>query len=218
MSVEDDNLKATIIAVLGGAEMKAVRPFTIKGQLIAYNHYSLVATHIQKGDIKIKHFPDEPETAYYEPGTDTFYVDGNGVIDCHRKALIVHEATHAINDIAFINMDIATSEALSYVAQAQYMRANSGKGSTRQLHGDTDEQDKVFELAWSIATTLAINKTPSEAEYDALRAAINLAPKYLGTGADPTNFNGVNYTPIKIISARRVYMPSKTGKAKPKKK
>jgi|GEM_PF-2407193 len=188
MSAEDDTLKQAIINILSGPEVMKIVPFFIKSQLIASNHFAAVCRHLKEGNLKVKHYSAKPGMAYYEAETDTFYVDGNG-IDAWRKALIVHEAIHAINDIARINMDIATSEALSYVAQAQYLRGCLG--SVRQLVSSNAKMDKLFELAWSLATTLQIGKTPTEAEYDALRVAINESPEYLGTGASMTNFDGV---------------------------
>lgn len=96
--------------------------FTFLGTEVHAANFAAVADHIRMGSIKVDTM--QGGGAAYEFGTDTFWVPSEMASDLHRRALLVHEAVHAINDMLTGFMIDLHNEAGSYLAQALYLISN----------------------------------------------------------------------------------------------
>ena len=106
-----------------------------------------------------------------------------------KDALIVHECTHAVYDVAKTKMSTAISEAIAYIVQCQYLLVKRGDG--KRLTSPSKAKDLVFELAWKMAAKIQQGAKPSLSEQNALQAAMAQHPYYMANAAGDAGFDGV---------------------------
>ncbi len=221
MGADDLWAKLAIASVLIGPELSKIKPFTIKGHVTAANFFATVVAKMQLGYIDAKSLTGSGGKAYYNSTEGCFYLDLDGGLTLAKKALIVHEATHALSDIVWKIMDIGTSESIAYVAQCQFARANNPDPDPEvRLYGDTAAEDKVFECGWHIAGKLLAGDTPTESDYKNLYDAVDNHPYYKGQAAKPAGYDGV-YLPSAVPyvpPAAKIPVPKLKKKKKPSQK
>lgn len=183
------DIKSTITGVLRGSDTQKIRSFAFNGKGFAPGVFPILADMIDGGSIKAEHDSSKSGMAEYDYGTNTLYLGFNEATSLTRKALILHEATHAVYDMVSTKMSVADSESIAYIVQCQYARANNSDPSQR-LTGNTPEKDKVFELAWEIAGKLLGGTKPSQTDYNSLVDAVSKHPYYMGKAAADAGFNG----------------------------
>ncbi len=129
--------------------------------------------------------------AGYESGSNTLEFGFTSATTLSEKALVLHEATHALLDIIIApGMKVGDSEAMAYIVQCQYARANHTVAGERLL-GDGTKEDKVFKIAWAIAGKILKDKTPKAKEYERLKKAVSKHPDYKDTYDDDAGWDGV---------------------------
>ncbi len=83
-------------------------------------------------------------------------------LDYVKNALIIHECTHAVYDVAKTKMSNATSESIAYIVQCQYLLVKNDTG--KRLTSPNKAKDKVFELAWEIAAKVQRGEKPDSTD------------------------------------------------------
>jgi len=183
------DVKTTIINVLMASDTQKIRSFSFGGKGFGPAVFPILKTFIDSGTIKAEYDSSKSGMAEYDYGNNTLYLGFTEATSLTQKALIIHEATHAVYDMVSTKMSVADSESIAYIVQCQYARANHSDPSQR-LMGNTAAKDKVFELAWAIAGKLLAGEKPSLSECNDMRNAVSQHPYYMGKAAADAGFNG----------------------------
>ena len=138
--------------------------------------------------------------AFYESVEDTISVNFTDAFSTELKALVVHEAVHALCDKNKYGMDIGASEAMAYIAQCQYamLRYREVGDRTTRLGGGefdgVDPLDAVFARGWEIADRLFSGFEKDELSafsYHPMRKAIDIHPSYKDGISIPAIYDGL---------------------------
>lgn len=192
MATDDELVKDMVVNVLSSADVYKVKHFKMGSIYLHPVLFTQLLTLIQFGKVKFK-FVAAASGGVYESGTNTFEFGYTTASTLSQKALILHEATHALLDMMIApGMKVEDSEAMAYIVQCQYARANNTVAGTR-LEGTNkqDPLDKIFSRAWKIAKKISTNRNPKEADYKKLKEAISKHPKYQSKYTDPVTWDGI---------------------------
>lgn len=187
--------KCTTVAVLNSAAISKLKPFDFQGHTFSPNFLATMAWEIQNGYMSVVYEPKLSGKAIYNSTENRLYVGFHIADSISRQALIVHEVTHAMFDFQGRDMDVATSESISYIAQCQYARANSSSSDPdARLYSEIEAKDKVFDVAWNIAGKIlgsnAKVTTVNEADVSEIRQAVSGHPEYAKDAAASAGYNG----------------------------
>lgn len=183
------DIKTTVMDVLAGSDTQKIKSFSFGGKGFTPMVFPILKDMIKSGTISVVYDSSKSGMAEYDYGNNTLYLGFTEASSLTRKALILHEATHAVYDMVKQKMSVADSESIAYIVQCQYARANNPDPSQR-LTGNTDAKDKVFELGWAIAGKLLAGEKPTLSEYNDMREAVSRHPYYMGKAAADAGFNG----------------------------
>jgi hypothetical protein len=185
-----DEMTMSVVSVLLSERTKKIKPFTYGSYTFDPNSFGTLAGNMFYWQTpRVIHVPGAKKEAGYNSDIEAFFFGFKSPQGRSQKALVIHEATHAIQDMQAAVMNIADSEVIAYITQCQYARVDSQDGLKR-LYSDDAAKDKVFELGWHIATKLQTNQTPTQEDYNELRAAVCASPMYAKNAADAAGFNG----------------------------
>lgn len=174
-------IKSDIVGLLGSADVARVS-FRLFEHTIRGNDYSRIAGAIRNGHIQIAQATVDPDRggswdsrrAFYERTYNSFLVGS-----APSPNLVVHEATHALNDWHARSLMPVEDEGLAYVAQAIFLcqqdptmtRAVLDSGFQRNTSryalscgdhgGATDCNRAVVGYSFTIAAVLSAGETPS---------------------------------------------------------
>jgi hypothetical protein len=187
MGIADWRVTNAVKDTLSDSDVKKIKPFSFNGIGFNVKAFDVLKTVIDQGKIKVQY--DETKNGYaeYDYPSNTmligFYIAGT----FERMAVIVHEAVHAVYDVANQKMTNATSEAIAYIVQCQYVYAANGPG--KRLTGSTAAKDLVFKYAWSIAAAVQEGKEIDKLDKTNLLSAVSAHPYYakIATGQVPTD-------------------------------
>ncbi|MEP6924551.1 MAG: hypothetical protein ABI954_08805 [Pyrinomonadaceae bacterium] len=183
------DVKSTIQSVLKGSDAQKMRSFVFNGKGFGPGALPILSNLMDLDVVKAEFDSSKSGMAEYDYGNNTLYLGFTEATSLTRKALIVHEATHACYDLLKTKMSVADSESIAYIVQCQYARANSSDPSQR-LIGNTDAKDKVFELGWAIAGKILAGNSPTPSECNEMREAVSKHPYYMSKAAADAGFNG----------------------------
>lgn len=163
------------------------------GRAVSGRSLAAVGVRVLEGEIGVTVDPalgsDEAE---YNSGTNTLHLGFRRAPTRTKKALIVHEAVHAVLDMrATSGLTIAESESLAYVVQSFYMHEHTPDPTAERLNDKNAKKDKVYEIAWGMAAKLAKGTQPSGTEWLALDHAVRRHPKYKKTAGNTAVFDGI---------------------------
>jgi hypothetical protein len=179
-------LTQIVINVLNGGVDK-IKPFTVGGQTIFPIYYKALAARMAlSGSIEVK----ESSKVKYDPKEDVMSLNFNrvGVGDYREKALIVHEATHAVCDMIRMPINNDLGEVMAYVAQCQYFIGNFGNPN----YTDPDSNmEAILTEATTIAQNIQSGGTPTAADYESLRAKIAVHKEYKKSAGFRAAFDGI---------------------------
>ena len=179
----------TVTGILRSTEAQKIKSFSIGGIGFDPRTFPVLADAIERGKIKVDD-SGEDGMAEYDYSTNTIFLGFYFVgLSTTRPALILHECTHAVYDVAQTKMSVAVSEAIAYVVQCQYIQANHS--SYKRLSSNNKQNDLVFELAWKMATKLQAGNKPDVSEKNALLGAVALHSFYKTNSAKDAGYNGV---------------------------
>jgi hypothetical protein len=184
--------KTTVISTLVGSPAWKVKGFSLGSYKFSPALLTMVGGFFTSGTLHVSYNGSLGSVAEYDTGSNTMFLGFTSASSLSRRALIVHEGTHAACDLAVAReMDVGVSESMAYIVQCQYARANSDDPDPEsRLFSEDAAKDRVFELAWAIAGTLLADGTPTASAYSDLRAAVNRHPYYAGKVGDNAAYNG----------------------------
>jgi hypothetical protein len=150
-----------------------------------------VADAIKAGKIAVYHDPHflmakNQYSAFYDGGYNAMFVGFSDPDTVGRKAVIVHEAVHAVNDIkkrsSIVHID---DEAAAFTAQAMYIRGLGNRPPIRLKTKDTTIDD-VYAASFAVADRIFGGMAHPTSEIDTLRDKIRAMGGDYATNADST--------------------------------
>ncbi len=182
--------KKTVTSNLRDGDVQKMKSFSLSGIGFDPRTFPVLADFIDRGKISVEYDSEKNGMAEYDYTTNTIIMGFTWALDEVKNALIIHECTHAVYDVAKTKMTTAISESIAYIAQCQYLVIKRGDG--KRLTSPNAAKDLVFKLAWSIAVNLVLKDTkPTQSEQGALITAISQHPFYMGKAAGDAGFDGV---------------------------
>lgn len=183
----------SVVNVLLSERTKKIKPFTYGAYNFDPSSFDMLAGNMLYWQTpRVVHVPGARKEAGYNSDIEAFFFGFKSPQGRSQKALVIHEATHAIQDMQSAVMNIADSEVIAYITQCQYARVDSQDGLNR-LYSDDAAKDKVFVLGWHIASKLQTNQTPTQEDYNELRAAVCASPMYAKNAATPPASTAFNF-------------------------
>ena len=202
MSIFDCVPAIATINVLTDSTVSKMKYFTFEGHTFSPLYLAGLAEDIKYNYLKVS-TSSEP---YYSAVKNTIYLNFPTPKNAGQRAMIVHEATHAMFDFQGRKMDVATSESLSFIAQCMYARLsgafNLNDPEDRLSSWDWDANgdayylpnDAVFKKGWEIAASILAGGVNifavSGRDVTEMRSAVAAHPNYKSNHLDKTDFNG----------------------------
>ena len=181
--------KRTVVNNLRHSDTQKIRSFAFGGIGFDPKTFPLLAGFIDRGQIKVVYDDAQNGMAEYDYSTNTILLGFTWAMDYVKDALIIHECTHAVYDVAKTKMSTAISESIAYIVQCQFLLVKRGDG--KRLSSPNKAKDLVFENAWSIATKIQNGTAPNLIEQNNLIEAVSKHPFYMGKSAGDAGFDGV---------------------------
>lgn len=182
--------KKTVTGNLRDGDTQKIKPFSFSGIGFHPKTFPVLADIIDRGKITVEYDSEMGGMAEYDYSTNTIVLGFTWTFEETKNALVIHECTHAVYDVAQAKMTTAISESIAYIVQCQYLLVKLG--DKKRLTSPNKAKDLVFELAWKIAANLVFNDTkPTHSQQGALVTAISQHPFYMGKAAGDAGFDGV---------------------------
>ncbi|MBK7707623.1 MAG: hypothetical protein IPN69_06665 [Acidobacteria bacterium] len=181
--------KKTVTGDLRDSDVQKIKSFSFGGIGFDPKTFPLLADFIDRGQIKVEYDSEKGGMAEYDYKTNTIVLGFTWCLDSVKDALIIHECTHAVYDVAKTKMSTAISESIAYIVQCQYLLVKRGDG--KRLTSPNKAKDLVFELAWKIAAKLQNGQSVDLTDKSNLQEAVSKHPFYMGKSAGDAGFDGV---------------------------
>jgi hypothetical protein len=181
--------KKTVLDDLRDSDTQNIKSFSFGGVGFDAKTFPVLAGFIDRGRIKVEYDGNKDGMAEYDYTSNTIFLGFRWTLDDVKDALIIHECTHAVYDVANQKMSTAVSESIAYIVQCQFLLIK--RGDAKRLTSPSKAKDLVFELAWKLATKIQAGETPSPAEKNDLLEAVSKHPFYMGKSAADAGFDGV---------------------------
>ena len=166
MSHED--AQAAVLLVLETSETARI-DFHWGSRHVTPRLYRQVQEAIAAGHIEVRHAPRASSSSYFsEDEQDRIVLKRTETDTVVRRAMIVHEATHAGCDLRRWDMTVGDSEAIAYLAQCIYARAQTENPVDVRLMSANPHGDDVFYQAWDMAGDVldrGVNRWTEEADH-----------------------------------------------------
>lgn len=189
--VYDGIAASSVITVLLGHGVSKMKNFTFESYNFDTNALSLMAYEIRDGRMGVTYSPKMGTKAIYNSTENNLYVGFFSAESDSRKALIVHETTHAVCDFQAKKMDVAQSESIAYIAQCLYARANSNNTDPdARLYSEDEAKDKVFEIGWRIAGKIISGGKVDSTDVADMRGAVSGHPYYASNASSAAGYDG----------------------------
>lgn len=188
-------VRNTIVAVLADPDVQYIN-FVIGGYDFRPEHYQRVSSAVSSGQLDTRFNPGQADDAWYDSSCNLFSLRSPFADTNTKKALIIHEATHASCDLRNLrNMCVDTSEAAGYIAQCIFLRRKTSPQQIRQGYRLTSTDgniDWVLEKAWEIAGDILTNGFTHRQKTQELMERVRLCPIYHTPGAAVSPVAGYN--------------------------
>ena len=185
--------KTSVAAVLGSSKLLKIKDFTYNGPKFRTSDLAHMYHEVSNpnGKLNVKVKTNSKFDAFYQSKGNTLYLRFVTASDLTKQALVVHEVTHALFDFKMAKMDIATSEAIAYIVQCQYARANSTSDDPDVRLWDDGDDDWVFDIGWRIAGKLLSGGSIDSTDEADMRQAVRKNSKYHKEYTDMADFDGM---------------------------
>lgn len=181
--------KRLVLSILNDSDVQKIKSFSFGGIGFDPKTFPVLAGYVDRGKIKVDD-SGKDGSAEYDYRTNTIILGFSwSHFDYVKEALVAHECTHAVYDVANFKISTAISESIAYLVQCQYLLVKRGDG--KRLVGDTRQKDLVFELAWKMAARMQQGIKPTQSEQNALQSAVAKHPYYMSNAAADAGFDGV---------------------------
>ena len=141
-----------------------------------------VADCIGRGTLQVLYDSSLKGEAYYDSQANTLALGFTSTNQVTKLALIVHECLHAALDYRMWSVNVLTSEALAYIAQAMYIY----KAGVGEFTGGVKEK-----AAANLANQLINGYKIEIDDVYKLKVGIMCERKYWGASAKQANFDGI---------------------------
>ncbi len=192
MSIESSISKIAVLEVINGTGVSKLKEFTFDGHTFSPDILRYLAMEIQVGTLDVMYETKKMGgKAIYNSTENRLYVGFWTAGSLTRQAVIVHELTHAMFDFQARKMDVATSEAIAYIAQCQYALANSESSDPDdRLYSENEAKDKVFEVGWRIAGKILNGGSVDQTDITDMRGAVSGHPEYAKDATASAGYDG----------------------------
>ncbi|MBX7172652.1 MAG: hypothetical protein K1X72_16910 [Pyrinomonadaceae bacterium] len=181
----------SVVGVLLGHGVSNMSGFTFEGYSFSPSVLSLMAYEIRDGRMGVTYSSKIGTKAIYNSTENNLYLGFLNASSESRRALVVHEVTHAVCDFQAKKMDVAQSESIAYIAQCLYARANSTSNDPdARLYSDDEAKDKVFEIGWRIAGKIIDGGAVDSGDCVDMRAAVKGHPYYASNASSSAGYDG----------------------------
>jgi hypothetical protein len=148
--MSDELITAAVIDVLASDEISEI-DFHWGERHVTPAHYRRVLEAIGHEHVVVTWDESVIPSSYYSD-SDTMSFSFTTAESTPRRAIIVHECTHAGCDLRHWDMTVADSEGMAYLAQCIYGRAQTENPEVMRLRSAAGGiRDDVFDLAWDMA-------------------------------------------------------------------
>src|SRR6185369_9783864 len=120
--------KNTVTGDLRDSDVQKIKSFSFAGIGFDPQTFPVLAGFIDRGKIKVEYDGNKDGMAEYDYTTNTIILGFTWCLDSVKDALIIHECTHAVYDVANTKMSVAVSESIAYIVQCQYLLVKRGDG------------------------------------------------------------------------------------------
>lgn len=198
MDIEDDGTLADtedlILSTLGSGYMNSMGFSLAFDQRSGEHHevhiygpsYQIIGQAIYDGDIGLVIDPSIGPAAFYDIHTDTLKIRRALKPNVNDRAIIIHEATHAICDWKGNPMNALFSEMVAFVAEGIYVLKTTGG---KKVIGN-EYADLVYKRAHDIAELLRTRQPIPADDLSDLGTAIESTPDYGQYTHGTTPYNG----------------------------
>jgi hypothetical protein len=156
-------LKETVAGILTDPLLVRVINFTVCGISISYADLCGVAKAILNGGITV--YAKGNGSGGYDNVRDTLRVPADELISPAAKAVVVHEAVHAVNDLNGRSLIRIADETAGYVAHFLYLRAFDPRFAGGALPAsDGSDRTEMMRLLLLAADQLMLGKPLSVAQ------------------------------------------------------
>jgi hypothetical protein len=153
--------------------------FSYGGVDVSPGALASIGGYILRGKIKVT--IDATTVMAYFPATNKIRVNTLDFQDCKQRAVLVHEATHAVYDKNGGKMLTMEAEVAGFIAQALYLRTNDPRINKGQKVVIDDTEQAGFttgayplaSAAVSVADLVLAGKSITDADVADLKAAID---------------------------------------------
>jgi hypothetical protein len=196
--------QTVVTNVLWNEATGKIKTFFVGGNMLSASYYRALAARMGMfGNISVVYSPNMKQSSAEYVSSNTYVSSNNDVLEGNkmylrfkeantvpRKALIIHESTHAVSDMLRMTMSKAESEMMAYIAQCQYAKATNHPGPLESESNDPLQQ-AVLDIAWGIAETLQSGGSPSTADYSKLYSAVCQHPFYTKNPQSKAAYDGI---------------------------
>jgi hypothetical protein len=172
------SLEMEVVSVLGSDYVKNLKPFTFGA--ISYDPASdltVVSQYITLGNIRVEHKPKMKAAAMYKIESDSIYLRNETLTGIENRAIVVHEAVHAWQDMLRLGKISAfASEGAAFLVQMMFLAQQVSKGERLTSH--RSDLDNVYKVAWNLAEKLLAGKKTDKKEFAALNDAVAAVSEY----------------------------------------
>ena len=156
--------------------------------------YERIAKAVDKKQIKVVDNPDFVNNAVYNSTDNQITIAARGD-NLSKRALLVHELTHAIQDARRMNVTHGDAEMLAYIAQQLYVLKSGGSVGADPLLYNADMNVFGWNAIWwaanSIATLINQNQPVPADQVETLRNGLRLTDWYKDIVAAKWDMDGV---------------------------
>lgn len=188
---ESWSAESYIIEFLKETSVQKMKDFNFAGIGFSPKVFPVLAQMIDDDKIEVEYEDGLKGQAAYDYAKNTLFVSFTKPDSLTKKALLIHECTHAVYDVVKQKMNVQTSESIAYIAQCMYARIHAAPGSPRLQNPNDSVRDEVFKVGWEIAGSILDGKSVSLSEQTAMISAVSKHPFYSGNFAASAGFNGV---------------------------
>lgn len=183
---------ADMVAAILSAPGLARINFTVGRVSVSHADFARVAKAISKGLIPVVLNKGNADSGSYNPATDIFKIPDDDLTKPDVRAVIVHEAVHAINDLRGKRLVRIEDETAAYLAHFMYLRMFDPRFSGGEIpEADGSSNTDFVRLALQMARQLLDRFSVTESQVADLQDMIVLLPTYGNSRVKIIRHNGL---------------------------
>lgn len=192
-----NSLITSVINTLRSSEVQKMKPFSFGQCTIAPVEYTKLAWSMILYDNPqiVKNSRMKEADADYATGSNKLRFKFNKAVSVEQKALVIHEATHAVMDMLKIKMLVKYAEMFAYIAQCQFAMVAAPQNGRFYEEADKHDPENIgdqrFAAAWNIAKRLQSGGSVDSEDYENLADLISIDPKYKTLCNKMADYNGI---------------------------